>query len=183
MIALTLEQAKKLVAMALLGFPSMQDKAIASVQMSKLWQRLLYDMPYEIAEKALLKVLMNTRYFPTVAEIREAAESMMSKANGIPAAEDAWEEVCRNLDIYRKPNWSHPLISKVVKLIGFRNMCCSENLSVERGQFFKIYTQYEKRARDQKQNDSVAAIVGKVTDMLPPITKPLNGRKSREIGA
>jgi hypothetical protein len=163
---MTLEQAKKLVLLALLAFPNMQDKAFSASGVAMLWQKLLNDIPYEVAEKAVSKVLMTSKFFPTVAEIREAVESLKEKQSALPSAEDAWEEVSRKLDIYKTPTWSHPAIARVVKLIGFSNLCHSENIAIERGQFFKIYSAYEKREKDSEVNQNVLAMVGGITKLL-----------------
>ena len=60
----------RLVALAVANYPSMQDKEMRPT--AKLWQMMLSDVTYEVGEKALAKVLTVARFFPTIAEIREA---------------------------------------------------------------------------------------------------------------
>ena len=164
---MTLEQARKLVLLALLAFPNMQDKAFSAKGVAMLLQKLLSDIPYDIAEKAVSKVIMTSKFFPTIAEIREAAGTLKENSSILPSAEDAWEEVCRKLDPYKVPTWSHPMVAKVVKLIGFSNLCHSENIAVERGQFLKIYAAYEKREKDSEVNQNVLSLVSGITKALP----------------
>ena len=164
---MTIEESKKLVLLALMAFPNLQDKAFSAKGVAMLWQKLLNDIPYDVAEKAVSKVLITSKYFPTIAEIRQAAESLNIKENGLPPAEDAWEEVSRKLDPYKVPEWSHPTIARAVKLIGYNNMNHSENIAVERAQFMKIYSAYEKREKDSQINQNILNLVTGITKLLP----------------
>jgi hypothetical protein len=59
-------------------FPTMQEKSMAPVATS--WQETLSDIPYDEARKALIKVLQTSKFFPTVADIREKVEANKKSA-------------------------------------------------------------------------------------------------------
>ena len=83
---MTLQEVKKLLTLTVANFPSLQEKDLRSTAL--LWQKMLGDIPYDVAEKALIMVLTKAKYFPTVAEIREAAAELQF---GRPmAADEAW---------------------------------------------------------------------------------------------
>ncbi|VBB08147.1 loader and inhibitor of phage g40p [Lucifera butyrica] len=94
------------------NMPTLQDRQINLQVTVALWQKMLADFPYSVLEQAVAKVIMQSKIFPTVAEIREAAESLMQKANFLPSAEEAWDEVMCKIDPYRKPTWSHCLVNR-----------------------------------------------------------------------
>ena len=138
---MTRHEAGKLVALALANWPAMQSRDIRLDITAGLWHRLLADIPYELAEQALTKILITAKFWPTVAEIREAADSLRLPDSDPPPAGEAWGEVCRQLDPYRPAVWSHPAIAQTVqRLGGVRRLCESENTATDRAHFLKIYT-------------------------------------------
>ncbi|HMM22946.1 MAG TPA: replicative helicase loader/inhibitor [Selenomonadales bacterium] len=155
---MTFEEAKKLVIMGLSAFPHMQDHDMR--QTAILWSKLLADLDCSLAEAALVKVLMTAKFFPTVADIREAADSMKSREGQPPAPEDAWSEVLRNLNPYKAPTWSHPLIGEAVKVLGYRNLCESEHPGWDRKNFFDIYEALMRRNKEERLNQTVIGLVG-----------------------
>lgn len=111
----------------------------------RLYEDFLQDLPFDLARAAVAKHITTSTFFPTVAELREAALSMTDTA---PVAADAWTEVLNEIarvGMYDKPNFSHPAIEKTVKAIGWRNLCMSEQIGVERAHFMRIYGDYRKR--------------------------------------
>lgn len=95
-------------------------------------------------------------FFPSIAKIREEAKSVMNTAVGseIKTIEEAWQEVqekMRSWSVGRPLEWSTPEIAEAVKLVGFRNMCCSEKISVQQAHFIKHYENLVNR----KNSDSI----------------------------
>jgi hypothetical protein len=72
------QEAAKLVAFALANFPTMQERDMKPTAV--LWFQMLSDIPFEVAERALMKVLATAKFFPSVAEIREAAVQITQPA-------------------------------------------------------------------------------------------------------
>lgn len=148
---MTLKEAIKLVAWATANFPAMQERDMRPT--AELWYRMLADIPYEVAEKALMSVLAKAKYFPTVAEIREAAADIINPQ--LPSAMDAWGEVARavrDYGYYRQEealNSLSPITRRVVENIGWHEICLCEQPDIIRGQFRMAYEQYAKREREE----------------------------------
>jgi hypothetical protein len=123
---------------------------------------VLSDIPYNLAQAGLIKVLKTSKFFPAPAEIWEAAYSLVP---GPPSAEEAWAEVRgvitsgHLLTAYQYngwlPRWSHELVEKTVREIGFRELCASENISIAMAQFKKHYENNKAEYREKKINRSV----------------------------
>lgn len=143
-----LSDAVKLVALAAANFPGQQERALDVT--AKLWHKLLGDLPYNVAEMALVKVLATARFWPTVAEIREAAASLM--APQLLTGGEAWAEVCeqmRRVGSYGVPEWSHPVIGRAVDAMGgWRHLCMSEEPMADRAHFLRIYDTLAARERE-----------------------------------
>ena len=68
--------------------------------------------------------------------------------NDIPVSGDAWAEVLSTVSsvgFYGSPRFSHSIIERAVSGIGWKTICMSQNISLERAHFLKIYDQLEKR--------------------------------------
>ena len=160
---MTKEQAAKLVALSAANFPTVQKNDLRPTAV--LWSNLLSDIPYEKAEQAVIRVIMTAKYFPTVAEIREAVGQL--EPTGLISAEEAWLEVMKQLDPYKRPKWSSKEITKTVEAIGYINMCMSENIAIERAQFIKSYNSYKQREENNKINGQLLQFCGMITKSLP----------------
>lgn len=111
----------------------------------ELFRKLLGDLDFAVVEKASYMHISTNKYPPTVAHIRQHAVEIMSLQ---PInANDAWDEVYRAIRKYGRPRADiavqslSPLTARVVKSIGFTEICMSENPSVIRGQFIKLYNE------------------------------------------
>lgn len=119
---------------------------------AELWARVLADVPYDVAEKAMIKVLATVKYFPTVAEIREAVADLTT---GRPmTAHEAWGMVTSAVKKYGYYRESEALASlppdvvSVVKRFGWREICSCEEPDVLRGQFRRAWEASASHARE-----------------------------------
>jgi len=151
---MTINEARRLVAVTLAAYPSMQEKDLSLT--AAVWQKALGDLPMENLEKAVLKIIVTKRFFPSISEIRTEAISFTAQAHPLP--EEAWGEVAAQLDPYRTPRYSDPLIHRAVKAIGYINLCMSERIGVERAHFLQIYGVYRQTDVDRRQNETVLEI-------------------------
>lgn len=146
---MTKEEAKQLVGLAAANFPALQDKDMRPTAI--LWQKMLEDIPYEVAEKAVLKVIATNRHFPTVAEIRSAVAEIM-QPDGIAPGE-AWGlvlETVRRYGFYRQKEALASLpedVATAVRHLGWQEICLSEQPEIVRAQFMKVYEQVINRER------------------------------------
>jgi hypothetical protein len=162
------QEAAKLVKMAKAAFPGRSpDNPETLGQLINVWMMVLNDIPYKLAEAALIKVLSIAKFFPVPAEIREAALSLMP---GPPTAEEAWEEVRKvitsgHLSIEHqyngwKPTWSYELIAKTVNEIGLRELFESENISITMAQFKKHYDNNKAGYKEKQLNQQIVNLTG-----------------------
>lgn len=113
---------------------------------------MLEDIPYKIARVAVNKHIATEKWFPTIAEIRASALSVAG--TGIPDPATAWAEVLaevRRTGTYGVPEFSCDEIKMAVNSIGWRNICLSEKISIERAHFTRAYEVYETRAKEMAQ--------------------------------
>ena len=107
----------------------------------------LEDLTNEEFTKAVNEIVRGMKgLYPNtnlVALIREKAKSSQKKLPG-----EAWAEVLgaiRSVGSYGSPEFSDPLIQKAVNCIGWRHLCLSENIEIQRAHFLKIYENLSKR--------------------------------------
>ena len=120
----------------------------------EVYTRCLSDLPFEIAQAAVVSHIAQNKWFPTIAELRQAAAQLIP-GNRAPTALEAWGEVMQQIaDVgmycggdYRELIWTHSAVERAVKSIGWRQLCLSGNIGVERAHFLKLYDAYTERQR------------------------------------
>lgn len=138
---------KNLLTLAVGAFPSMQDKDMRPTVI--IWGKVLSDIPYKVAERALVRTLSTTKAFPTLAEIREAA-TMNTQLKPLTTGE-AYSEVLRAIRKFggRREREAmetlSPLTRQAVESVGWDSLCYSKKIYILRSQFRKIYEELVKR--------------------------------------
>lgn len=108
-----------------------------------------------------LKDLNDKNFLESISKIVMTVKDINSATNlialirdfAIPentSAGEAWGEVIKQISSigsYGQPSFKDSLISQVVNCIGWRNLCLSENIAIERAHFLKIYESLLKRKR------------------------------------
>ena len=125
----------------------------------KLWYKQLQDIPFPLLEAALDRwVTTNAekgKYSPSIAEIRELSASIAS--GEIEGWGEAWEKV---LDAVKKHGLYgqkqamdslDEITKKAVRGVGFRDICTSENISIERANFRTIYQELAQKEKERRQ--------------------------------
>lgn len=154
----------------------------------KLYAKLLADIPGEILEASAHQLMAESKFFPSVAEWREMAHKLMTGAHNIPTAYEAWENamgqvgLCGEYYRYqvnaRYPEYSHPLVEKAVKIIGYRHLLMSENIAVDRAHFFKIYESLVNREEeDTRLLPDVKQASNKYLEAVSRLVKQLEAGK------
>lgn len=121
----------------------------------KVWYRLLEDLDYTVAQAAIQKYILTNKFPPTVADIREYVVSV--QAGEKRSWSDGWEEVMkaiRHFGIWREEEAlksMSELTRNVVRRLGFRNLCMSENVTADRANFRAIYEQMAEKEHTAKQ--------------------------------
>lgn len=121
----------------------------------ELWYKQLQDIPYNVAEVTLNKWVATNKWSPSIADIREQATIITQGA--AKDWGDAWNEVLKAISYYGSYREDEALESldettrRVVKRLGFRNLCMSEEIQVDRANFRMIYEQQIERDKQDAQ--------------------------------
>jgi hypothetical protein len=132
-----------------------KEKILPNEQAMELWFSQLKDIPYNVAEVALNKWVATNKWSPSIADIREQATGLVqgeAKEWG-----EAWESVLKAIRNYGSYEEQKALDSldettrKVVRRLGYRNLCFSEEIQVDRANFRMIYEREQERAKQSAQ--------------------------------
>jgi hypothetical protein len=141
-----------LLGIATANFPNLQQKEMKPTAI--LWEKALSDIPYDVAEKALIKVLSTSKFFPTVADIRESIADI-TQPRTLDAME-AWGligQAIRKFGYYRQKEAMEFLpddVAEMVKQFTWWELCMSEEPEILRAQFRKAWEIRSKRKNEMK---------------------------------
>jgi hypothetical protein len=136
-----------------IAFPNFHPK---DVRMTKeLYWQTLQDIPSDELKAAVLHCLTQSgrAFAPTIGEIRGAVADIRRAASNAPSAYEAWQIVCRaitEVGSYGSPQFESQLIDRVVRNLGWRNLCMSENQVADRARFLQAYEQLLERATKEE---------------------------------
>lgn len=159
------EEALQLVAMLEAAYPA----AKITDETAMLYAHFLADLDPDVAKAAVARVISTSTFWPSIAELRKAAAELQDR---LPEPEEAWEEVLREANRcgdWDTPRFSHPLIERAVRAVGFRAIQYSEALGVERAHFLRVYEALRTRAMQERQ--------------LSPQARELVSRVAAQLGA
>lgn len=117
-----------------------------------LWLMMFADVEKEEMSLAIQKIIATSKYFPTVAEVREAL-SDIQKGHMIDSGQ-AWGEVIAAIQNYGpyKAQEAFDNMSEVTRItvqrMGWRNLCLSENTELDRAHFLKLYLVEAQRQKE-----------------------------------
>lgn len=181
------ESSAKLLTLARKSFPSSK----ADAETITLYLAALDDLTYAQIKAGVLKCMNTAKFFPTIAEIREAAESMVEHANhtGKPDAGEAWGEVMRfvteSSPYDQRPfRWSCAEVHDAVKRLGTMTLfeMTNDGIPATRGQFMKIYDKLLAGQKDKAVMDMVGKKLGAdYTALIDHTTKMLGMGGGREL--
>lgn len=127
------------------------DNFLPDADSVKIWYALLKDIPYKVMNTALQKYIMTERFAPTVADLRKMCVDISE--GSLPDWSEGWEQVLRSIRNYGYYREDEALASlddltrTCVQRMGFRNICMTENINVERANFRMIYEQMANRRK------------------------------------
>lgn len=121
----------------------------------EVWYTMLSDLDYSICLAALKEHISLNKFAPSISEIRE-------KYAGIITGEEkdwgaAWKDVLyaiRRWGMYREREAMDSLDNgarQCVGRLGFKNLCLSEDLNIDRANFRMIYEQVSTRRKEYTQ--------------------------------
>lgn len=113
-----------------------------------VYDRLLADIPPADLQTVIDQCIAECKFLPTVAEIRERWHALTSNLGRLSAT-DAWGMVkaeIRRVGSWGTPTFDDPLIAKVVRNMGWLELCASESPEgVDRAQFERAYNELVAR--------------------------------------
>lgn len=160
-------EAAKILSVLAAAYPRVE----VSQETIAIYTQFLQDLDYGRVQAAVIKHIATSTFFPSIAELRQAALDM-STDDRLPLPGEAWEEVVKQMKIIGytgKPQFSHELIEKTVQAMGgWINLCQSTEGMVDRAHFIKIYESYRSRHMEEtKVAPVVRQLVGSITKSLP----------------
>ena len=149
------------------------EKFLPDADAVKVWFELLKDIDYTVLNMACQQYISTNKFAPTIADLRELCSNV---SNGqLPDYGKAWEEVLmaiRKCGMYQE-NLALERMSEqtrqVVKRMGFKNLCTSENVAADRANFRMIYEQISQRKKTDMQipqsvKNAISAVQGNLIE-------------------
>ena len=104
---------------------------------------LLADIPDGLLLVAAKHHAASSKWFPSIAELREAAGQIRARASGLPSPAEAMAEVMAQVaavGYYGSPHFSSPLVRRALDALGgWRAFCASVEGMADRAHFLRIY--------------------------------------------
>lgn len=143
-----------------------KEKPFPNAAAIQLWYEEFKELPYEDVVAALRRHVNTSRWCPTIAELKEA---IVVNTAGEKDWGEAWDECCRavrRFGMYQEEaalDSMSPLTRQIVKRLGYRDLCTSENQMQDRANFRLIFEQvasneYERAALPKSLRDQIALI-------------------------
>lgn len=143
----------KLLGMIAVAYPNMKEVDDLTV---KTWYECLSDIDLEVALAAVKKNILESPFPPTIADIRKQVADVVTLEEDRLDTSKAWGEVVKAMQVHGSYSEIEalksmsPITRKVVKYIGWREICLSENLGVIRGQFLRMYETVATREKQDR---------------------------------
>jgi len=118
----------------------------------ELYAEMLVDLDRDDVRRAVGCLVAMSKWFPTVAEIREAVAG--AAVDGLPDAGVAWGEVRKAVSrfgSYRVPEFSCPEVASAVEVVGWATICLDENVMSTRARFVDAYRAIRERVKRGEQ--------------------------------
>lgn len=146
-----------------------QQNFLPDVYAMQLWFKLLADIPYDMAKVAVENYIATNKFPPTIADIR--AYSVQTVMPDVATWTEAWSNVLFAIRAYG--SWDEtaameflkeadPIAERIVHRLGWKELCCSDNLVSERANFRDAYECEKKRAKDMASTRRGFAAIVKI---------------------
>lgn len=132
------------------------DKVMPDQDAINVWYGFLKDIDYRTMKVAVSEHIATNRFAPSISELRELASGVLSEQ--IVPWDMAWGNVLRAVRKYGTYQETEAMESldgitaAIVRRMGFKNICLSENIEVERANFRMAY---EAEAKSRKRGSMV----------------------------
>lgn len=145
-----------------------KDKPFPNKEAVQLWYEEFKDLPYEAVATGLRRHVNVSKWCPTIAELKEAIVTNVAGQKDWGAAWDECVAAIGRFGQYQEEaalESMTPITRQVVKRLGFRDLCVSEDQMADRANFRMIFEQvvgneYEKAALPIDLQEKIALIGG-----------------------
>jgi hypothetical protein len=153
-----------------------------------IYAKALSELSKAELSAGVLKTMRTCKFFPSIAEIMEAAQEIVEVATGtdIKSPDQAWNEVQRQMHdafIYHKPKFSAPEIGQAAEAMGWSSLCNTpaDQMGTARAQFLKLYDSVCKRKKRNRINQKVLNQMGSaaVNEIVKSTAKQIGNTKSQ----
>lgn len=130
--------------------------------------KVFVDADVRLLKKTVIKILAESKYVPTIADIMDAMKSLegtLDESRRVKTWEEAWREI--NAKMYstqwgRIPSWSTPEIEAAVNAYGWQNLHTSleSDMPTIRAQIRRFYEDACTRIAIDAKNKAVLGIDG-----------------------
>jgi hypothetical protein len=136
-------EASKLIAMLVAVFrPNRWDDLAQQV-----YESAIEDLDFDLAKRAVSRLVTVARFMPVPSEIREAAADL--RHGPVRPGGDAWGEVLeqtRRVGYCGTPTFEDTIVAHIVKLWGWREICLAEG-PADRARFIELYDRLARERR------------------------------------
>lgn len=128
------------------AFPNLQ----LTVETLAMYDKLLSDIPPLDLQVIVDQAVSTMRFLPTIGELRDMHYNLrrISQISWVEAWGTVGSEM-RRIGSYGVPHFEDELTGRVVKMMGWRTLCASEQPSIDRAQFRDMYQALA--ARDERE--------------------------------
>lgn len=117
---------------------------------SELYETMLADLDFAVARKAVTRLIVTSKWLPTIAEIRESCTALVH--GPLRAGGEAWRDAIgevRRGGRYAQPRFADALVGETIRLWGsWQGFCDSpEDDPGGRARFIELYEQLAARRR------------------------------------
>lgn len=143
----------------------------------EIYTMMLADLPYQAAQKAVLKLIATSPFLPTIAEIRKTAAEYMYEP--LPSVDDAYAEAREFAKHKYNPNVGplsaaelekaglRPLTAKALASVGIDVMAMTTEPSVVAAQFKAAYERLADSAKQRRVIPPAALPTSRSNGHLP----------------
>lgn len=151
-----------------------QQNFLADAESMKVWFSMLSDLPYELANAAVMKHILTEKFPPSISEIREKCSQVAA-----PKEKDwleCWNAVCKAIGRYGYMRAEEAFsaledfdgnTARIARNMGWQSLCCSENPTADRANFRNSYEILKKReVADARLPAAFREMINGISDRL-----------------
>lgn len=156
-------EAAKLVAVLSAVYPRSQ----MNLETMRVYETMMEDLDFEVAQRAITKIIATSKWLPAVSEIRSAYADL--RVGQVRAGGEAWGDVqmaVRLFGRYATPKFTDHVVAECVTQMGWRSICDSTNDIADRARFIELYNELAMRDRTN-QVASPNLLIGGPVAALP----------------